>query len=877
MRTLWPGGRRRARRTTGVTRRIASPTAPVPDRFHTARRIIAGIPVNAATLASGKTVLLYVVVATWWIFVTDHLLFAVGLSNEQIAQLGIYKGVLFVIVTAGLLMWRLKRQQELDYRREEQLELFVEHAPVALAMLDRNFRYLTVSKRWLTDYHLGEQDLRGRGHYEVFPKIPERWRALHRRALAGETLHEEADRYVRADGSERWVRWEVRPWHDAAGQIGGIVMFIEDVTARKLTDRALADSEARLRLALECGHIGTWSWDLVTGKVERDESIARLFGRSGEEFARGGQELFSSCVHPEDRVGVEQKIAAALSVGAQFSAEYRIVRADGVVRWLSDRGSVERDAEGRAVRLIGACVDVTPLKLVERALHDSEDRLREVVETIREVFWISDVAKTRILYVSPGYEAVWGQPCATLYNSGTAWIEAVHPEDRDRVWHAARSQQAGGTYDETYRVVRPDGSVRWVRDRAYPVRDEHCAVVRIVGAAEDITDRKKFEEQFLRAQRLEAIGTLASGVAHDLNNILAPIFMIGPILRPKLADPDDVEMLGIVERSAQRGANVVRQLLTFGRGAGGERGPLQMRHLVKEMTAIMRETFPREIGITQQLSDDLWPVTGDATELHQVLMNLCVNARDAMPEGGRLSITARNAVFGVEHLRAHLGVLPGRFVVLAVNDTGQGIPEEIKPRLFEPFFTTKDIGKGTGLGLSTVMGIVKSHGGFITVESQVGRGTSFLVHLPAAECEAPGASAAAPVASPTGNGELILVVDDEPAVRMVMRAVLERQGYRVLTAADGREALGVYLLQRANVRVVVTDLMMPEMGGVALIRALRDLSPDLAIIAATGLEGLEQRGDLIALGVTELMPKPYAPAELIAVVERELKKSPPVS
>jgi PAS domain S-box-containing protein len=522
---------------------------------------------------------------------------------------------------------------------------------------------------------------------------------------------------------------------------------------------------------------------------------------------------------------------------------------------------------------VAAITDAAEAKRLQEALRASEERFREVVETIDDVVWISDVDKSRVPYASRAFERIWGRPAGDAASSARQWLESIHPEDRERVTRAALTKQTDGTYDETYRVLRPDNTVRWVRDRAYPVRDASGATIRIAGIAEDVSDAKKMEEQFLPAQRLEAIGTLASGVAHDLNNILAPMFMIAPLLKPKLSDRSDIDMLTIVEQSAQRGANVVRQLLTFSRGIVGERGPLQVRHLVKEMVAIMRETFPREIGIAQSIPNNLAPVCGDATQLHQVLINLCVNARDAMPDGGRLTIEARNAELGEEDVRGRDGVEAGGYVVLTVKDTGHGISPEVRARIFEPFFTTKEIGKGTGLGLSTVLGIVKSHGGFITLESEVGRGSSFHVYLPSAELQQAAALTSAPEMAPTGHGELVLIVDDEPAVRQGTQHVLEKHGYRVLVAANGREGLGVFLLQRQRVRVVVTDLMMPEMGGVALARALRELSPDLAIVAATGLEGTEKREALAALGVTELLPKPYTPAQLLMALERELAKA----
>lgn len=823
------------------------------------------------TFSAGRIVFAYLVAGMIWILLSDHVIASLTPNQAWQERLSVVKGWAFVLITGGFLYGMLRRQLRTSAAHEEKLRLFIAHAPVALAMLDRDFRYVAVSQRWLDDYGMKDQVLAGRSHYEVFPEIPESWRQIHRRSLAGEFINEEAERFVRVDGSVQWIRWQTLPWYDGGGQVGGILISTEDVTERVEAERELIDSQARLRLALDCGHVGTWNWDLVTGAFDCDDGIARLTGRRREELVRGGTEFYKSCIHADDYSIVDEEIRAAVKGGNEFFSEYRIVRPDGVVLWVKDQASVVRDAAGNPLRMIGACVDISAVKRIERALHDSEDRFREVVETIREVFWITDIAKNRILYVSPGYEEIWGRPCGELYRSGRAWVEAIHEDDRERVLEAAVSKQAAGTYDETYRIVRPDKSIRWVRDRAYPVRDETGAVVRIVGTAADVTERKKLEEQFLHAQRLEAIGTLASGVAHDLNNILAPLFMIAPLLKSKLQDPADLKLLSMLEQTGQRGANVVRQLLTFSRGIAGERGPLQLRHLVKEMAAIMLETFPREIGIVQQLPAEISTVVGDATQLHQVLMNLCVNARDAMPEGGKLSVSVRETELSPDDVGEHPGAKPGRYVVLTVRDTGYGIPPEIRARIFEPFFTTKEIGKGTGLGLSTVLGIVRSHGGFIILDSEEGVGSAFHVHLPAAVAlEAP--TAAAPRPAPRGSGELVLIVDDEQAVREAMQQVLKMHGYTVVAASNGREALSLYLEHGDRIQAVVTDLMMPEMGGVALVRALRELDPELAILAATGLESGEQSEALRDQRVDGFLPKPYSSFELLESLQRALRR-----
>jgi len=431
---------------------------------------------------------------------------------------------------------------------------------------------------------------------------------------------------------------------------------------------------------------------------------------------------------------IQQQLQAAVCRAAQGEsvrydtlvriAEGRFISIDFSLRPLFDGG-------GRVIQLVASAVDITERKQAEATLHDSEERFRQVVENIREVFWMSDRDTKQVLYVSPGYEQVWGRSSSEVYQTPRAWTESVHPEDRERVLAAITVKMAGGRYNEEYRIIRPDGSVRWILDRGFPVQGENPGSNRIVGIAEDITERKQAEEKFLRVQRLETIGKLTGGIAHDLNNILGPIMMSVPLLRQG-SKPETMEkLLNTIETCAQRGADLVRQLLTFGRGAAGRQKSVHPKPIIEEMAKLIRVTFPKNIELSFQVPADLWPVSADATQLDQVLLNLCVNARDAMPGGGRLALGAENVRLGKQHAGLLLDARPGPYVMIQLTDTGHGIPREITDKIFDPFFTTKEPGKGTGLGLATVMGIVKSHGGFLEVRSEVGQGSTFTIYLPA--------------------------------------------------------------------------------------------------------------------------------------------------
>jgi CheY-like chemotaxis protein len=363
---------------------------------------------------------------------------------------------------------------------------------------------------------------------------------------------------------------------------------------------------------------------------------------------------------------------------------------------------------------------------------------------------------------------------------------------------------------------------------------------------------------------MESIGTLASGVAHDLNNILAPIMMSATMLRFELTAQQREETISTVETSAQRGAEIVRQVLAFGRGLDGERCPLQVAAVVCEIVKIMRETFPKDIVVANSLPLDLWQVLGNATQLHQVLLNLCVNARDAMPEGGEISFRASNFELDQSYASMLPGSTAGPNVLLEVRDNGIGISPEILERIFDPFFTTKAVGKGTGLGLSTVMGIVQSHGAHINVASEPGEGTTFRIYLPALrESKPPSGLTHFPTASPRGHGQCVLVVDDEEEVRRSTQVALENHGYQVLVAIDGVDALVVYARNAEKIGCVLTDLIMPQMSGLSLVQVLRRMAPLLPILVSTGLGKKTQLAELKRMQIETVLIKPYGTETLL--------------
>ena len=490
-----------------------------------------------------------------------------------------------------------------------------------------------------------------------------------------------------------------------------------------------------------------------------------------------------------------------------------------------------------------------------------------LLDVTQDAIYVRDFSD-RILYWNDGAQRLYGwtmmeargKTATELLASGSTaeWAKALDSVRSTGQWEGELSQK------------RRDGRELIIQSRWTVVNERNGAPRAILVVNTDITEKKKLESQLLRAQRLESIGTLASGLAHDLNNVLAPILMTVSFLKEGVQDETLNGMIQTLETCARRGAHIVKQVLTFARGVEGVRVLLQPRHLIEEMDRIARETFPRSLHIQTQICKLPWLVTGDATQIQQVLMNLWVNARDAMPQGGTLTARVENVMVTEEEVRLHPKAKLGPYMVISVIDTGTGIAPELMDKIFDPFFTTKPVGQGTGLGLPTVLGIVESHGGFLHVDSEVGKGTMFKVYLPAASSEKEDAHETEFTSLPSGNGEIILIVDDEPAIRDIASRILSSHGYRPLTACEGQEAIALFEQNRDKIKAVVSDLMMPHIDGAATIRALRKMSPGLKTIMITGLGEDARVAEAKSAGSDIVLSKPFTAEQLLMALKQLL-------
>ena len=403
------------------------------------------------------------------------------------------------------------------------------------------------------------------------------------------------------------------------------------------------------------------------------------------------------------------------------------------------------------------------------------------------------------------------------------------------------------------------------------IRDKEGFPKAVLAINSDITEKKKLEAQFMRAQRMESIGTLAGGIAHDLNNILAPILMSIDLLKLRSGDPDAKQLLQIIKVSAQRGADLVRQVLSFARGVEGKRVEIQPRLILNDLHQIIKDTFPKDIRLQFIVPNETWTLSVDPTQIYQVLLNLCVNARDAMPNGGDLTVSMENRLLDEHYAAMNIHAKTGHYVKISVTDSGTGMPQGLIDKIFEPFFTTKELNKGTGLGLSTVMAIMKSHAGFINVYSEEGKGTVFNVYLPALDFLSTVAQEPVEeVRLPRGNGETVLLIDDEASILAITSQTLQSFGYLVLTATDGADAVAVYAQHRQEIALVVTDMMMPVMGGVPTIRALMRINPLVRIVAVSGLTSNDSTAKESGSGVKHFLTKPYTAETLLTTIRRIL-------
>ncbi len=753
---------------------------------------------------------------------------------------------LFILVARDV-SERVQAEEELRSSRE-QLQIFVRHTPAAVAMFDRDMRYLMHSDRWLTDYDLADTTVLGRSYYEVFPETPERLKAAHQRCLTGEIDIREEDTFERANGFTEYIRWEIYPWHDATGKVGGIIMFTEMITARKRAEASIIRAKRRIENILD--ELADAVIVVDEGGIVRFANIAasRMFGRERATLL-GSDFGFASIA------GESAEIEIATSVGVRH-AEIRVASID----W----GNSER-SEVISLR------DVTERHRQAKELEEKTRFLNAVLENINDGIAACD-HKGELTLFNRAIREMHGLPEETL--SLEQWAEhynfrlldGVTPMKTEqiplvRAFHGATVRGAEMV------IVRTDGQKYNIVANAEPMLAENGRKIGAVVSMQDITEKRLAQERLHQAQKMESIGHLTGGVAHDFNNILAVIMGNLQLLQRKLGANDTIGAFAEQALEAtRRGAELTRQLLAFSRHQHLETEVLAIDDAVQGLEKMLRRTIGEHIEIDLDLAASDGMVEVDLSQLQSALLNLVVNARDAMPGGGRLLIHTETVMLDADYAKLHHYVEPGPYAVIMVSDTGIGMTPEVQRQAFEPFFTTKPEGGGTGLGLSMVYGFVKQSGGHINLYSEPDHGTSFRLYFPITEA-APAAAVRArdDESEPTGT-ETVLVVEDQESVRYTAVSILEHLGYRTLTAADGQGALRL-LEADSSIDLLFTDVVMPGgLHGPALAARATRLRPQLKVLLTSGYPKDLMNGE----SPFALLRKPYQNDELARAVRAAL-------
>ncbi len=750
---------------------------------------------------------------------------------------------------------------------------------------------ITTWNHWL-EIHSGFPASQTIGHnlFEVYPILAKKGiERFYRQALNGQVviLSQRLHRYL-LPMSTSAVQYQLPYMQQSArispliseSNIVGTITVIHDVTERVIretqlqdqieelerTDAVLRSTQAKLEHLLSSSPAILYTCqednrDRITLNMTFiSENVREKLGYEPSQFINHPNFYFAH-IHPDDTELVWPKILN-LSHSKHEIIEHRFLHADCSYRWLRNEMKVLETIDNKVYQVVGAIYDITERKEAEAQIEEQAALLR----IAKDAILVEDL-EDRILFWNPGAENLYGWKTSEILGED-AKKKLFSQRHKNDFEVAKKHTFEQGKWQGELHQINKEGQEIIVSSSWTLVRDSKNYPKSIFTVNTDITEKKLLEAQFLRVQRMESIGTLASGIAHDLNNILSPILAAVHLLKMELPEEKREQILTMLENNTIRGADLVKQVLSFAKGLQGERTIVQIRHIVEEIRLIVNETFPKTITITTNVPRELWLIYGEPTQLHQILMNLSLNARDAMPNGGTLKISGENVWIDENYARLNLDAHVGPYICITVKDTGTGINPDYLDKIFEPFFTTKEISQGTGLGLSTVMGIVKSHGGFIQVASQVGEGTQFKIYLPAAPENH--AETIPEIDFPQGRGELILLVDDELVILEISQTILESNNYRVLTAKNGVEALARYTQYGEEISLVLLNMMMPGMDGKTTLKYLRSINPKLKVIVVSGWPSHCEDDVAVKQELVGFLSKPYTSQELLKILDKAL-------
>jgi PAS domain S-box-containing protein len=778
-------------------------------------------------------------------------------SNEIIG----YVGIVTDITERKLAEIDLKHSHEL-------MSYIIRYNQSALAVHDKDMRYLYVSQRYIDDYKVKDSDIIGKHHYDVFPDLPQKWRDVHKRVLAGEVISEKEDSYEREDGSVDWTRWECRPWFEADGTIGGIIIYTEVITERKRAEEKLKKRQQRLDFLLSrtpaviytCRYNGDYGATFVS------ENVQKLTGSPASDFIADSS-FWASHIHPDDSERVFKGLTA-LQTHGHHSHEYRFCRQDGTYCWMHDENQLLFDGSGNPTEIIGFWIDITERKQSEIALLESEERYRKFSQLTTDFVHRcqrSPGEPYRIKWVGGAVEKITGYSQDEIFDKG-CWLPLVHPDDRQRISDMLLRLVPGNTSKNEFRIISKSGEVCWLHESLLCEAGDEPGELVLYGTSQDITDKKRAEEehqvlekQLQQTQRLESLGVLAGGIAHDFNNILAII--MGHCSLTEMDYDKAPDHIPEIEKAASRAADLCRQMLAYAGKAQFVQAQVNIGELVEEMVKMLKSTIKQNVVLIPSIATDIPSIKADASQIRQVAMNLIINGAEAIGETqGEVRVTLSKILIKAgQSEKDYLGkIIPaGWYACLTVTDTGCGMSDETYNRIFEPFYTTKFTGRG--LGLSAVLGIITSQGGALQLSSQLGKGTTFKVYLPIQISSSnPEEAETVTDKKDTWQGSgIILLVEDEEQILQVAKAMLEELGFRVIESRNGKEAIEQYQMNANEISLVLTDMGMPVMDGYSLFRELKQRNPALPIIISSGFGDTDITSRIPRADIAGLVGKPY--------------------